>query len=458
MDSERTNTSPHRTVGTWLTWASLVLVLGFAGVALSTDLLDGLSITSGPFATTVGTIGIALLAMTIFERPPSWRRRVLPASIAGVVIVVCIIAIALNHLRIISDAYPPTFLLWVFLGMFAVALVPLGWRRCDWNTRRLSIAAALIMPFAAFTLINVHYDYWPTLGSITGAPLPDQASARDISSAVAASPDANGNVPNAPTNGKGVLTSIDIPSTTSGFSHRSAMEYLPPAFFTAQRTELPVLIMLGGSPGEPSEWPRTGVVATIDDFAAAHNGEAPVLVFPDYNGSFTKDSECVDGPSGKAETYLTVDLPLFVRTTLRLNPSPDHFGIVGFSEGGTCAVSLTIGHPDLFARLVSFSGQISPVLRTPSDTLNSLYGGDQAAMDSHDSLAILAQHSFPDVWAWFDADSHHVSDQSRIVNAAEAAKMHVTARAVAGTHTMSLAQRGFADILPELCKTMGITS
>ena len=57
------------------------------------------------------------------------------------------------------------------------------------------------------------------------------------------------------------------------------------------------------------------------------------------HGSFLSDTECVDGPRGNAETYLTVDVPRFAAARLGAERRPATWGIAGFSEGGTCAVT-----------------------------------------------------------------------------------------------------------------------
>ena len=53
----------------------------------------------------------------------------------------------------------------------------------------------------------------------------------------------------------------------------------------------------------PTDWLLAGdAIATVDRFAAAHAGNAPVLVFVDSGGAFNIDTECVNGPRGNART------------------------------------------------------------------------------------------------------------------------------------------------------------
>src|SRR5438445_242070 len=82
-----------------------------------------------------------------------------------------------------------------------------------------------------------------------------------------------------------VVLSVEMPPTHSGFHARGTFIYLPPAWFGTPRPELPVIVLLSGSPGTPADWTRSaGADVLFDEFAKSHNGTAPVLVMPDANG------------------------------------------------------------------------------------------------------------------------------------------------------------------------------
>jgi S-formylglutathione hydrolase FrmB len=134
---------------------------------------------------------------------------------------------------------------------------------------------------------------------------------------------------------------VTIPADASGFKHRTELVYLPPAWFAANAPKLPVVMMIAGEFNTPSDWPRTGnAIAPIDRFASEHGGNAPVFVFVDVGGSFNNDTECVNGPRGNVADHLTKDVPPYVATTF--GTRADHWGVVGWSMGGTCAVDLTV--------------------------------------------------------------------------------------------------------------------
>ena len=68
-------------------------------------------------------------------------------------------------------------------------------------------------------------------------------------------------------------------------------------WFADPAPELPVVMMIAGEFNTRRTGARTGnAIATIDNFASAHGGNAPVFVFVDVGGSFNNDTECVNGP------------------------------------------------------------------------------------------------------------------------------------------------------------------
>src|SRR5262249_34584266 len=85
----------------------------------------------------------------------------------------------------------------------------------------------------------------------------------------------------------GQVALVDIPSTDSRFRQRAGGIYLPPAYFTSARGQLGVLVMLAGTPSSPNIWATAGhALATANAYASAHDGQAPVMLFVDANGSW----------------------------------------------------------------------------------------------------------------------------------------------------------------------------
>jgi S-formylglutathione hydrolase FrmB len=452
----------------------VAFVVGLLGSGYA-GLLDDVPLLDGAAATSVELLGGLALAVSWLSADQRWRRRGLPLLLGGVTAGTGTIAASLWLTGTVTDAYPPSFGLWVGLGLAALAGLPFVLRAGSgrWRIGRLrlgpfergrQVASVLAVPLTlvgALMLIDNEYGIWPQVGDLLGhSKALSGAALRQELPGLGEPAGAGGGAPvdEKPLPAKGVLAELDAASTTSHFTHRPGVVYLPPAYFGPDKADLPVLIMMVGAPGTPINWFRAGgAQATDDAYAAAHHGLAPVLVVVDQNGSATGDTECVDGPQGNAETYLTVDVPAFITTTLGIHPNAAKWGIVGYSEGGTCALDLVLGHPDIYRHIVDLCGDAKPTLGDHQHTVSALFGGSAAAEQAHDPTRMMAARRYPEVTAWFGAgteDSRALTVSPRM--AAAAAKAGITEHhlTVAGGHNWQFAGAAFAEILPQLCEQM----
>src|SRR4051794_4453606 len=274
----------------------------------------------------LGVLALALLAVTLGRRP---RLRVIACVAASSVLVLIAVRLLLPG-SIDAARIPPSFYLWAGLPLVAVGLVSQGWQAASPPRRVAGLVAVPVTLLFAANQVNSWFAYVPTVADLVQAPLPHEIPLAQLGTAIH----------------DGVVVRVDIPGPTSSFRHRRAVVWLPPAAQRSPRTALPVVMMLAGTPGRPDDLLRAAGLATIASrYASAHGGMAPILVFPDHNGSFAGDTECVDGPRGASETYLTVDVPRFVHAAFGTEATG--WGILGYSEGGTCALTLSLRHPDL---------------------------------------------------------------------------------------------------------------
>jgi S-formylglutathione hydrolase FrmB len=217
---------------------------------------------------------------------------------------------------------------------------------------------------------------------------------------------------------KGVVVPVDIDDRASHFHHRREMVYLPPAYFSSNPPpRLPAVMMIGSAFNTPADWLGPGGAFTaIDNFAAAHNGFSPLLVFVDATGAFDNDTECVNGARGNAADHLTKDVVPFVVSNFGVSADRANWGVAGWSMGGTCAVSLTVMHPEMFSAFVDIAGDVRPNVGGKDQTVARLFGGNHAAWAAWDPVAVMNQHGrYTGVSGWFDVPSsagpHNVAQE-----------------------------------------------
>lgn len=174
----------------------------------------------------------------------------------------------------------------------------------------------------------------------------------------------------------GAVYQVSIPGGRSGFAARPGYIYLPPAYLATPRSQRPVLVLLGGQPGDPRAWVDSGrIQAVMDGSAKRHSGLAPVVVMPDDLGSEFANPLCLNSRLGDVLTYLTIDVPDWIISHLQVRPPGQGWAIGGFSEGGTCAIQLSTQAPRLYPFFVDISGQLEPTLGSRQLTISRAFGG-----------------------------------------------------------------------------------
>jgi S-formylglutathione hydrolase FrmB len=352
------------------------------------DGMVGLSLMHGLIPLVLQAICICSIMLAIGRRTRRWRLVWLPV---GVVVGVLLAVWAQWYIRShgLSGDRPP-FILWLWIGCLGLAATVLlaGWRDSRWWRRVVSVLAVPLSILCVAASVNTWVGYVPTVSAawneLTSGPLPDQIDRASLSAL-----QESGVRPT-----KGAVVSVTIPATASHFKHRDELVYLPPAWLaTNPAPRLPAVMMIGGEFNTPTDWLRAGnAVVALDAFAAAHDGNAPVVVFVDSGGGFNVDTECVNGPRGNAADHLTKDVVPYMNSQFGVSPDPANWGIVGFSAGGTCAVDLTTMHPELFHSFVDIAGDIAPNSGNQAQTLTRLYGGNTEAYKQFDPSTVITKH------------------------------------------------------------------
>lgn len=413
-----------------------------------------ISLLDGWLAPLLAALGSLALVAAVGWRTSSWRVTVIGLAAVTALIVV-IVANVLPSVSLLNPLPPGSVEAWVGVAVFALLIAVAGWQSGSLRHRVLAPVAVVLTLLAAAGMVNDYYAYYPTLASVFDGGVHNRTSFAELRRrgllthlhAAAVPVGARTPVPE-----KGRIISVAIPPIASGFHARNALVYLPPAWFQRPRPRLPTIVLLAGSPGSPGDWFRAGFAdITANRWAATHNGAAPVLVVPDENGSFVSDSECVDRPRARAETYVVADVRNFMIQTFDAPPEPGMWAIGGLSEGGTCALVLGLRHPDMFGAFADYSGDPAPTIGSPRTNLRLLFGGSVQEEQTYDPAALLTSHRYPLFGAWFELGS---SDHSLMAPTMRLARLAAVAGADAhfvvrsGSHTFWVFHRSFADSLP----------
>jgi len=364
---------------------------------MTQSLAASVSLLHGWLPLAVQVIGAAILVFAVGWRPRRWNLLWLPIAVA-----VGVGAAWFAHWYIGFQGWsdhPAPWGFWVWIALTAIGVVVLvaGWRGIRMRQRVLSVLAVPVSLLCVALALNQWVGYVSTTAGVwhlvTGAPLGGQIDAKTFQQMRE-----QGEKPV-----KGTVLSVKIPDDASGFKHRDELVYLPPAWYASkQPPALPVVMMVGGEFGRPDDWPRVGAVKVLDDFAAEHDGNAPVVVWVDQSGAFANDPECVNGVRGNSADHLTKDVIPYMISNFAVSTKAANWGIAGWSSGGTCALTLTTKYPELFSAFVDIDGQAGPNAGTQQQTLHRLFGGDADAMAAFDPKTVMAKHgAYQDVSAWF---------------------------------------------------------
>ncbi len=358
----------------------------------------------------------------------------------------------------IPKGAPQSLYVWLVVACLIAGLVVAGWHTSTWGHRAFGVVAIFLAVLSAGSSVNQTFQYYPTLDRLfgkTASNFINNSSLNTIRDQVRRT----GKLPE-----HGATLSVSIPATHLNYRPRAAYVWIPPEWFAPSAPKLPVIVMLHGTPGDPSDWTRASFAdSTAQAFAAQHKGMAPMLVMPDVNGAFADDTECVNSAHfGDVENYLTQDVPAFMQKNFNANSSPGAMAVAGLSEGGTCALMLALTNPKLFPTFASYSGFASPTYQgdTQQQTVNDLFGGSQAAYQTHDPLFLLSHQRFPGMAGWFETglqDGDVLKTTQTLLPLATAAGIDTCFASPPGTHNFGFWQAAFAHSLPWLSWRLKVT-
>ena len=250
-------------------------------------------------------------------------------------------------------------------------------RGVRWVAARLSmiVASQLSVVLLVTLMLNSYGDFYPTWHDLTGgggetvtigSTTGDAATGAELSgSRLVRSADPAGlrkqpDLVGGPAAEVGRYSAVTIVGERSGIEQQ-AYVYLPPEYFQPafQHTAFPVLTSYVGYPGSiQGVMARLKLPQTAARLMTTGRMEAAIVVLISQTVAPPRDTDCVDAVGGpQVETYLTSDYQTAMRSAYRVRKEPAGWGLIGFSEGGTCALEAAMRHPGMFGVAVSLGGE-----------------------------------------------------------------------------------------------------
>ncbi|MEV6596327.1 alpha/beta hydrolase-fold protein [Actinoplanes sp. NPDC051346] len=226
--------------------------------------------------------------------------------------------------------------------------------------------------------------------------------------------------PDAPGSATGsVIRKVTVPGKASKLN-LTMFVYLPAAYRTGKQ-RFPVIQAQHGFSGNPRTWlTKLRVQSVLDTEIAAGRMAPTVVLFPFQSPRpATLDTECTNLVGAEqTETFLTVDVPAYVKAKFRVRNDRAGWGLIGYSAGAYCATSLALRHPTLYAAAASLSGLAGPGITV----------GDGLEATEHNVLWRLQHLPQPPLalWIGWAKDEKNIPRDSELIVRAARPPLSVT--------------------------------
>jgi S-formylglutathione hydrolase FrmB len=452
-----TGPPPRRSTRRWVLAIAAVVAVAAAAAVAATVNVGNISIVSGWFPVFLFWVTVAVCVTAVVL-----RRDVLGEFAIGIpigIVFVVLLFVGLHLTQAIPVGAPQSLSVWLCVACLVAGLVVAGWRRAHWPRRICGIVAVILAVVSAGSAVNQTFAYYPTFDRLFGKSANhflDNAQLAAMRTQVAKT----GQLPD-----HGATLSVEIPGKNLKFTPRPAYIWVPPAWFARNHPQLPVIELLHGTPGDPSNWTKASYAdATALAFAEQHHGIAPILVMPDINGTWDADTECVNSTLyGDVETYLTETVPAFMRKDFNASTAQGSIAVAGLSEGGLCATTLALNNPKVYAAFGNYSGDESPTYQNDNQaqTTQTLFGGSESSYNAHNPPYILVHQRFTGLAGWFEVGAQDTSGAlpaaHTLQGLASSAGIDTCIATPPGTHNFQLWQQAFKDSLPWLSWKLKLT-
>lgn len=270
----------------------------------------------------------------------------------------------------------PVVVLLLLLGAAGLLVLLAGQRRL-WLQTAAGVLTVVVAASSGVVLVNDYYGYYRSWSAV----------GHDMFGGTDALPPAASESGDRAIVTPGTVERVQISGGASGIS-RAAFVYLPPQYFEPRFrfVRFPVIELLHGSPGRPSDWITALGATTIADEVIGRRGMGPIiLVMPQINRSLNSYQDCTDVPGDLDDTYLSRDVPAWVRSHFRAAASGSQWGLLGYSSGGYCAANLALRHRGSFGAVMPLDGYYRPQDGPAARAL----GGSRRLLAANDPLATV---------------------------------------------------------------------
>ncbi|MPV87856.1 esterase, partial [Georgenia ruanii] len=275
---------------------------------------------------------------------------------------------------------------------------PAGMGRGRFVFRTVSVLGVVALATGAY--VNAYSGYFPTPGAL--------AQAAGLSGVAAAGPGGP-----TPTADPGQLTTVRVAAPALGVTDGTTYVYTPAGYATSPTRHYPVIYLIPGSPGTPSDWFRTGRVDQVmESLVQAHAMPPAIVVAMNTCGGITGDTESLDVVRGpQVESYYTRVVLPYVDAHYRTLPDRAHRVIGGMSSGGFAALNVGLHHLDLYGTILGFEPYGDP---GPAN-LRHLLGGDVARFRANSPRHYIPTMAFPEpVGVFLDVGADTGHDVARV--------------------------------------------
>jgi enterochelin esterase-like enzyme len=227
-----------------------------------------------------------------------------------------------------------------------------GWRRVV--VTGLAAVFALVL-FAAGT-VNSYAGYLPSVTSVVQfASGTERIALPSVSNGAVVAAAARSGPQSGAVAGRWSEQVLHLSDAALGIGSRSVIVALPPGYATGDY-RYPVIYLLNGYPGRPTDWFVGGrATQTMNALVASHLAPPAILVAPDVNGAWFHDSETLNAVGGpQVETWLSQDVVGWVDGHLRSRPDRADRVLAGMSSGGFAALNVGLHHLEQFGVIAAF--------------------------------------------------------------------------------------------------------